>query len=230
MDQNKPEDQPTAQVNPGVAAQLEQLKQTVPDVSHRLYEFLVENLRLIIVCALVVIVGVAAWEGVSHWRAKQLAKSADALGLILIDKADPTARAQALEEFLKDAPGKLKPTVQLELAEAAMLAKQYDKAITAWSALEASDSADMKTIAGIGRAKCLLFSGKAKDAQTLLTELKGKAPEAYALAVTRQLAVAAEEAGDQKAAGEAYAELAAKGDESAKPYFEFKANQLKPKS
>lgn len=229
-DQSKSTDVPEIPVNPAVIAQLEHIKQTVPDTSHRLFEFLVENLKFIVACCLVVVVAVAAWEGVSHWRAKQAAKAADRLGVILIEKNDPASRVQALEEFLKDSPSSLKPTVQLELAAAAMVGRQYDKAIAAWTELEGSSSADMKAMAGIGHAKSLLLSGKAKEAQAHLTALKDKAPEAYQGAVLRELAVAAEEAGDLKTAGEAYAQLVAKGDESARPYFEFKSNQLKTKS
>jgi len=85
-------------------------------------------------------------------------------------------------------------------------------------------------MAAIGHAKCLILSGKPQEALTLLEGMKAKAPEAYAIAVTRQIAVAAEAAGNTQAASAAYAELAGKAEGSGKPYFEFKANQLKPKS
>lgn len=230
MDEKKPEAQPAAPVNPGVVEQLEQIKKAVPDTSQRLFELLVTNLKPIAIGCGVIVLAVAVYSGVDHWRQRQAAKASDALGVILIEQADAEARAKALEDFLKDAPGALKPTVQLELAAAATLAKQYDKAAEAWTALEGSSSPDLKAVAAIGHAKTLLLSGKAKEAQTLLEGYKAKAPEAYAAAVTRQIAVAAEAAGDAPAASAAYAELAGKAEGQLKPFYEFKANQLKTKS
>ncbi len=234
MEEKKPQGQaapgtgPT--VNPGVAEQLEQIKKAVPDTSQRLFDFLSANLKPIAIGCAVLILAVAAYSGLNHWRERSAAKAADVLGVILIEKNDPAARMQALDEFLKDAPKSLKPTAQLELAAAAMAAKQYDKAASAWTELEGSGSADMQVIAGVGHAKCLLLAGKPKDALTLLTALKAKAPEAYALPITRQIAVAAEQAGDAKTAQAAYAELAGKSEGAGKPYFEFKANRLSTKS
>lgn len=230
MDENKPTSQNETPVNPGVVEQLEQIKKAVPGTSQRLFDFLAANLKPIAVGCGVIILAVAAYSGVNHWRKGQTAKAADALGVILIEKTEPEARIQALEAFLKDAPSSLKPTAQLELAAAAMIGKQYDKAVSAWTELEGSSSPDLKAMASIGHAKSLILAGKPKDALTLLEGVKAKAPEAYANAITRQMAVAAEAAGDTQAASAAYAELANKAEGSGKPYFEFKANQLKPKS
>lgn len=227
-------DQAPAQdaVNPGVIEQLEQeMHKTAPDnTAQRLLDFLVNNLKSIAAGCGVIILAVAVYAGVNHWRGRQAAKAADVLGVILIQKTEPKARVDALEAFLKDAPGSLRPTALLELAASAMVSKQYDKASTAWAELEGSSDANLKVVAGIGHAKSLLMSGKAPEALTLLQALKAKSPAAYDLPITRQLAVAAEEAGDKKAALDAYTELATKADGASKPYFEFKANQLKAKS
>lgn len=230
MDEKKPQGQTDIPVNPGVVEQLEQIKKAVPDTSQRLFEFLSGNLKPIALVCAAILLAVGVYEGVSFWRAKQAAKAADALGVILIEKTEAKARVQALEDFLKDAPASLKPTAQLELAASAMVDKQYDKAAAAWTELEGSSSADVKAIAGIGHAKCLLLSGKGTEALALLEGLKAKAPESYSAAITRQIAVTAEAAGNAQAASAAYSELAGKAEGSGKPYFEFKANQLKPKS
>jgi len=233
MAENKPQNTVapgTAPLNQDVAEQLEQIKKSVPDTSQRLFDFLTANLKPIAIGCAVVIIAVAAYAGLNHWRERSAAKAADAFGMILIEKRDPAARLQALETFVKDAPKSLRPTVQLELAAAAMAIKQYDKASAAWADLEGSGSADMQVIAGIGHAKCLLLDNKPQDALKLLTALKSKAPEAYALPITRQIAVAAEQAGDVKTAQAAYAELAGKTAGNGKPYFEFKANRLSTKS
>lgn len=230
MDEKKPQGPAAAEINPAVAEQLEQIKKAVPDTSQRLFDFLVQNLKPIGAACLVILLAVAVYEGVSHWRSSQAAKAADALGVILIEKTDPKARVQALEDFLKGAPTSLKPTVQLELAASAMVDRQFDKAASAWTDLEGSSSADMKAIAGIGHAKCLLLSGKPQEALALLEGLKDKTPEAYKEAMTRQIAVCAEQAGNAQAASTAYTELAGHNEAAAKPYYEFKANQLKPKS
>jgi predicted negative regulator of RcsB-dependent stress response len=230
MDENKPNSQPEAHVNPGVVEQLEQIKKAVPDTSQRLFDFLVQNMKPIAIGCGIIILAAGAYSGFKYWRAAQLAKAADAMGVVLIERADPAARVTGLEEFLKDAPSGLKATGQLELATAAMLAKQYDKAASAWAELEGSPSPDLRVVAGIGHAKCLLLTGKAQEAQALLEGLKAKAPAAYAEAITRQIAVAAEAAGNTPAAAAAYEELAGKAEGSGKPFFVFKANQLKQKS
>jgi len=230
MDEKKPQGQTETPHNPAVAEQLEQIKKAVPDTSQRLFEFLTSNIKPIAIGCVAVLIAVGIYEGVDTWRARAASKAADTLGVILIEKTEAKARVQALEDFLKDAPSGLKPTAQMELAAAAMIDKQYDKAASAWAELEGSSSADIKAMAGLGHAKSLLFSGKAQEALTLLEGMKAKAPEAYANAITRQIAVAAEAAGNAQAASAAYTELAGKAEGAGKPYFEFKANQLKPKS
>lgn len=230
MDENKDKAPAEHAVNPGVIEQLEQIKSTPDDTAARLLHFLVDNIKAIAIGCGAIIVAVGIYAGVNHWRANQALKAADSLGVLLIQKTDPKARVEALETFLKDAPASLRPTVLLELAAAAMVGQQFDKASTAWTELSGSSSADMQVIAGIGHAKSLLMSGKAPEALTLLQSLKGKAPKAYELALTRQIAVAAEQAGNDKVAQDAYTELATKAEGAGKPYYEFKANQLKAKS
>lgn len=227
MEDKKPQTQDAPQASPIVAAQLEQLKTAVPDTSQKLFDFLVANLKPIAMACGVVLLFAAAYAGVNSWRAKSATKASDVLGVILIQKTDAKERVEALDQFLKDAPSALKPTAQLELAAAAMLDKQYDKALAAWDGLEKDGAADMKIIASIGKAKCLLMTGKAQDALTLLEGLKAKSPESYALPITRQIAVAAEQAGNTQAAQAAYAELAEKDNGAGKPFFQFKANQLR---
>lgn len=230
MEDKKPQGQADSPLNPGVAEQLEQIKKVVPGTSQRLFAFLTTNLKSIVIGCGAIILAVAIYSGVNHFRQRSTEKAADALGVILIEKTESKARVEALEGFLKDAPAGLRPSALLELAAAAMVDKQYDKAATAWTELEGSSSPDMKVIAGIGHAKCLLLQGKAPEALALLQGLKSKSPEAYATAITRQVAAAAEQAGNTPVAQAAYAELAAKDNISGKPFFEFKANQLKPKS
>jgi hypothetical protein len=226
--QSDPKDAPS--VLPGVAEQLEQIKKSVPDTSQRLFDFLSSNLKPIVIGCGAIVLAAAVYAGVDAWRTHSANKAADSLGLILIQKTEPKARVAALEDFLKDAPGRLRPTVLLELAGSAMLDKQFDKASTAWQELEGSSSPDMKVIAAIGHAKCLLMAEKPQDALTLLESTKKNAPEAYGLTLTRQIAVAAEQAGNTQVALTAYTELADKDTGPGKPYYEYKVNVLKAKS
>ncbi|MDO9631165.1 MAG: tetratricopeptide repeat protein, partial [Humidesulfovibrio sp.] len=185
MDEKK--DQAPAQnvVQPGVVEQLEQIKNAPDDTAQQILDFLVGNLKAIAIGCGVVILIVAAYAGMNSWRGRQAAKSADALGVILIQKTEPKARVDALEAYLKDAPSSLRPTALLELAASAMVSQQYAKASVAWAELEGSSSADMKVVAGIGHAKSLLLEGKAAEALTLLQALKTKSPKAYELPITR---------------------------------------------
>lgn len=227
MEDKKPQPQESAPVAPGVAEQLEQLKKAVPDTSQRLFDFLVGNLKPIAIACGVVLLAAAVYAGVNSWRARATAKASDTLGLILIEKTESKARVEALDQFLKDAPAGLRPTALLELAAAAMVDKQFDRAATAWEELEKNGAPDMKVIAAIGRAKCLIMTGKPADALALLEGIKAKSPEAYALSITRQIAVAAEQAGNTQVALAAYAELAEKDTGPGKPFYEYKANRLK---
>jgi len=100
MDENKPKSQPEIPVNPGVAEQLEQIKKAVPDTSQRLFDFMAKNAKPIAIGCGLIILTAALYSGVDYWRKRQIAKAADAMGVVLIDQADPALRAKALEELL----------------------------------------------------------------------------------------------------------------------------------
>ena len=78
MEDNKPQGQSNTPLNPSVAEQLEQIKKIVPGTSQRLYEFLTENLKSIAIGCGVIILAVAVYAGVSHFRERAASKAADA--------------------------------------------------------------------------------------------------------------------------------------------------------
>jgi predicted Zn-dependent protease len=218
---------PTAQPQEkGVLAELKKLDATLSRFLKPLIEKTVQNWKAVALGLGAVLAVIAVAAGINAWRERSLAKAGEALGAILVQTGGE-ARIQALEGFLKDAPARLKTSVLFELAASCLAEKQYDKAAEHFAALAAANDADVRLLAEIGRARSLLLAGKAKESAQVLAALLKGAPEPYLVPVYRQLAAAAEQAGDLQTALSAYQELSAKAGELERQYFEFKISQIK---
>ncbi|MBN2139762.1 MAG: hypothetical protein PHV85_08860 [Desulfovibrionaceae bacterium] len=188
--------------------------------------WLIHNLRPIIFAALGVVLAAAAVAGFKAYQSRALARANEDLGAILV-KYSGQERIERLEKFLPQAPDELKTGVLFELAGECMGQKDYAKAAGFWKQLSAGPDRDVVVLAGLGRAKCLSLSGRPGEALGILSDLSRSAPEPYRMPVYRQLAAAAEEAGDLDAAISAYEELAGLDNSPGKQFLEFKVEQLK---
>ncbi|BCS90137.1 transcriptional regulator [Pseudodesulfovibrio sediminis] len=180
-----------------------------------------------LIIAVCIIIGFAAIYAVYTGYNNSVISSAQAeLGAILVDNPGPERTAK-LETLLTSVPGSMKPAVVLELAQANMTDGAYDKAVTYWEML-ANESSDMNFIARMGKGKSLLLDGKAADAMAEFKALADGASEAYTIPINRQLALAAEAAGDNAQALAAYKVLAEKNTND-KPFVDYKISQLESK-
>ncbi|MCM0756751.1 tetratricopeptide repeat protein [Desulfovibrio aminophilus] len=209
---------------PGVV--LERFQDVVNRDTPGILQKIVANLKPLLIGAAVIVAIAAGIAGYRMIQARNLASAQEALGSILAGNTGKE-KVAALEKFLPGAPSGLRSAVLFELAGASMNLKDFDKAAGYWADLAAHSDGDERVVAKLGRAHALTRAGKAAEAVKELEALKQDAPEAFAVPVTRQLALAAEAAGDRQAALAAYEALAKFENIGDRPFIESKIAQLK---
>jgi len=205
---------------------LNEIEGQAPASMHPLLEaaFKYQKQLIIAVCAIVgVTVIYAAYNG---YATSAMTTAQAELGAVRMEQNGPE-KISKLEGLLNTVPGSVKPAVVLELAQASLATKDYDKAVTYWETL-AAEGDDMAYVARMGKAKALLLSGKAADALAELKDVLAAAPEGYAIPINRQIALAAEAAGDNAQALAAY-KLLAENNVNDKPFVDYKIAQLESK-
>jgi len=193
---------------------------------HPLLKAILDNIKPIGMVLGGIVVAVGIYSGITSYQESQHAKAVSALGSIMITN-DPAARTQKLEDFVKTGAVDLRIAAQLELAKTYMDAKEYDKAAAAWQAV--SVGASMKTVAGLGEAKALMFKGDYAKATDILLGLKKDAGDDYAQLISSTLAFAAEKAGKNDIALGEYETLKTKSGSNT-TYLDHKILTLKGKT
>ena len=206
---------------------LENIESHVPDSMHPVLEAAFKYRKQLLIGVGAIIAATVLYTGINAYNQRAMAKAQSEMGSILIEKSGQE-KIDALEGLLASAPSSVKPAVLLELAQAAMTAGDFAKAAGYWNQLAGTTDDDLKVVARMGKAKCLQMEGKPAEAVTVLKDLQGVVQEEYSIPVTRQLAVAAEAAGDTALALQAYKDLAEQ-PVSDKPYIDFKVAQLEAK-
>ena len=206
---------------------LENIESHVPDSMHPVLEAAFKYRKQLVIGVGAIIAATILYTGINAYNQRAKAQTQSKMGTILIEKTGQE-KIDALEGLLASAPSSVEPAVLLELAQAAMTAGDYAKASGYWNQLAGNTDDDLKIVARMGKAKCLLLSGNAAEAVTVLQDLQGMVEDEYTIPVTRQLAVTAEAAGDTALALQAYKDLAAQ-PVSDKPYIDFKVTQLEAK-
>jgi tetratricopeptide (TPR) repeat protein len=206
---------------------LEDIEAHVPPTLHPVIEAAFKYSRQIVAGVVAIILVAAAYAGYSGYTARALANAQSQLGVILIE-ASGQDKLDRLEALLADAPSAAKSAVLLELAKTAMNLEQYDAAAGYWERLAGDSDDEARLVARMGAAKCLLLAGKAGQALEELKALAATAPAQFTAPVYRQLAVAAEGAGDTAQALEAYRKLAEQ-QVADKPFIDHKIAQLEAK-
>lgn len=203
------------------------LEAAVPETMHPIIEAAVKYQKQLLIGVVAIVAVAGIYAGYSAYATRALNTAQAKLGAIMIQAAGDEKVAQ-LEGLLNSAPSSAKPAVLLELAQTCMTNDQYDKAANAWNDLSGVAGDDLRMIARMGKAKALLLGGKAKEAVTELDDLTGIASASFTVPVYRQLAVAAEAAGDTAKAVNAYKKL----NEQPLPdkqFIEYKIAQLEAK-
>lgn len=208
-------------------AALDDIESHVPEQLHPILEAAFKHQKQIIIGVVAIIAVAAIYAGMTAYNQRAMTTAQAKLGTILIEASGDDKIAK-LEALLGNVPSSVKPAILLELAQSSMSNAKYDKAIGYWNQLVGETDDDLKLVARLGKAKCLTLAGKGAEAVTELNDLTGVAPASFTVPVYRQLAVAAELAGDTNTALMAYQKLA-KQPVPDKPFIDFKVAQLEAK-
>ncbi|MEF2231622.1 MAG: transcriptional regulator [Pseudodesulfovibrio sp.] len=206
---------------------LKDIESHAPESMHPALELAFKYRKLIALGIGAVLACAVIYAGATAYGNRARTKAQAAMGTILLEKTGQE-RIAALEGMLDSAPSSVRPAVLLELAQASMAAADYDKAAGYWDQIAGDTDDDLKLVARMGRAKCLTLAGKPAEAVTILKDLQGVVGDEFSIPVDRQLALAAEAAGDTALALETYRALAEKPITD-KPFIDYKIAQLESK-
>ncbi|MGE4423443.1 MAG: tetratricopeptide repeat protein [Pseudodesulfovibrio sp.] len=211
----------TNPVQPDVLADIES---HTPESLHPILEAAFTYRKQLITAVCIILAVTVAYAGYKAYSAKAEASAQARLGEIMVTStgADRLAKLDAL---LGDVTDSVRPAVTLEAAQTAMSLGDYAKAGGYWESLVGMTQGEMQFVARMGRAKAMALAGKGAEALKEMKELVGTASAAYTVPVYRQLALAAEAAGDKAEALAAYKKLDGE-DIGDKPYVEYKISQL----
>ncbi len=198
---------------------------------HPLLRTLVQNIKPILFGLAGILAVVAIYAVYDAVQNRRVATAQDALGEIVIT-TNGEAKIKALQDFIAQAPAKVRPAGLFELAATQLQLGQFEQAAATWTSLEPLADAAMQPVVRLGKAQALNQAGKYEEGLALLEALKTQAPEAYKTEVYMYLGEAAELAGKTEQALAAYRELAALDNtgERIKDYLRFKISRLESKA
>ncbi|OIQ51099.1 hypothetical protein BerOc1_03044 [Pseudodesulfovibrio hydrargyri] len=216
-----------AATNPDQPDVLTDIEARTPDSLHPILEAAFAYRKQLISAVCVILAVTVAYAGYKAYSARAESSAQAALGEIMVSSTGADRLAK-LDAMLGDVTDSVRPAVTLEAAQTAMSLGDYAKAQGYWEALVGLTEGEMQFVARLGRAKAMALAGNGADALKEMKELVGLASAAYTIPVYRQLALAAEAAGDKAEALAAYKKLDGEnvGD---KPFIEYKISQLENK-
>ncbi len=204
---------------------LRDLQDNVPETLHPILNWAGKNSKLIIGVLSVVILAVAAYSVIKVVTGHRESSARDELAEILLSGPSDTEFEQ-LAALAEDAPEGVALRARFELAAAQADAKEYEAAAQTFAELANTTDPDLRALATMSQARCLLLDGRPDQAMGVLGAVKDAVPEAYSGPVTRLYATAAEAAGQPDVAVAAYQELLSKGQGVDTEYLLYKLNQL----
>lgn len=218
-----------AEQQPQNTTLLDQMSSEVTPATSPLLNFLINHARAIGI-VLVACFAITGGYGIYTWQAaKKVSEAQNSLAAVLVIKDDATRLAK-LKEFAATAPEALQKGLTLSIAHAAMQAKDYAAAFTAWDTLAKDPKDDLYTTAMIGKAESLALQDKTADA---LAALDGMtiSPDNDAYGLVNSLIVnVAEQAGNMdraiRACENLIAGMATRSPEEAE-YWRQKADSLR---
>jgi tetratricopeptide (TPR) repeat protein len=216
-----------AATNPDQPDVLNDIESRTPESLHPILEAAFTYRKQLITAVCVILAATVAYAGYKAYSAKAEAGAQAALGEIMVSSTGADRLAK-LDAMLGDVTDSVRPAVTLEAAQTAMNLGDYAKAQGYWEDLVGMTEGEMQFVARLGRAKAMTMAGHGAEALKEMKELAGLASAAYTIPVYRQLALAAEAAGDREEALAAYKKLDGE-DIGDKPYVEFKISQLESK-
>lgn len=213
-----------AATNPVQPDVLTDIESHTPESLHPILEAAFTYRKQLITAVCIILAVTVAYAGYRAYSARAEANAQARLGEIMVSSTGADRLAK-LDAMLGDVTASVRPAVTLEAAQTAMGLGDYAKAEGYWESLVGMTEGEMQFVARLGRAKAMALAGKGADALKEMKELAGLASAAYTVPVYRQLALAAEAAGDKAEALAAYKKLDGE-DIGDKPYIEYKISQL----
>ncbi|MBU1247708.1 MAG: tetratricopeptide repeat protein [Proteobacteria bacterium] len=206
------------------ALQVDGLQEAINKEATPLFDFLVKYSKAIFLGAGLLIAIAAGYAGIEAWGNYSENKASEEFAQVL--SIQGPERIEALKAFADDAPAQLKGGVLFELAGSLMAMDKFEEAAEVWIELEAQGGEEMKTITGMGLARCLLLAGKTDEAYAKAKDVTAAAPEAMLAPTNRLLAACAEAAGDKAAAAKALQTLLDSGNAVDAPLLSYRIQAL----
>ncbi|MEZ7195732.1 transcriptional regulator [Pseudodesulfovibrio karagichevae] len=213
-----------AATNPVQPDVLTDIEARTPESLHPILEAAFTYRKQLITAVCVILAITVAYAGYKAYSARAESSAQARLGEIMVSSTGADCLAK-LDAMLGDVTDSVRPAVTLEAAQTAMGLGDYAKAGGYWESLVGMTQGEMQFVARMGRAKAMALAGNGAEALKEMKELAGTASAAYTVPVYRQLALAAETAGDKAEALAAYKKLDGE-DIGDKPYVEYKISQL----
>ncbi|MGE4504985.1 MAG: tetratricopeptide repeat protein [Desulfovibrionaceae bacterium] len=221
MSENKtPETTPA-----GHKIELNDIQGEVNAEASKAFDFLVRNAKIIIGVVVVAVGAAAVYAGVQGWSSYSEKKAMEHYTQVLSTTGE--ARIEALRAYVADAPESVRGGALLELAGSLMNEQRYAEAAEEWKKLEGEGRPEMRTLASLGEARCLLLSGAAEEAYAKAKAIIPLAPEAMVVPAQRLVAACAEAAGDKPGAAEALQAVLDSGTAVDAPLLSYRIEALK---
>ena len=219
--------QPAPGQGTGTSELLHELQSEVSHEAAPLLQFLLRHAVTIMVLLVLFVIALAGMGGYNWHAAKSLREGQDELARITLS-TEGAARVSALEAFAERAPSSMRVAVLLELADAAMREKSYDRAASAYGAAAAADPEGATgLLATFSQGQALLAAGKAGEALEVLNGLLSRMDERASATVLPVRAAAALADGKPGLALQSYEALAARAQGPEKEYLESRVLALR---
>ncbi|CCH48211.1 YfgM family protein [Pseudodesulfovibrio piezophilus] len=206
---------------------LDNIESHVPTQLHPILEAVFKHQKQVVIGVSAVILVAAVYTGMTIYNQHAMKTAQAKLGTILIEAAGDEKLSQ-LQDLLNAAPSGAHPAILLELAQSCMKNEQYEKSSQYWDQLAKASDDDLQIVARLGKAKTLTLAGKGAEAVPILQDIAEAASTEFTISVNRQLAIAAEQAGETDVALKAYQKLAEQPIAD-KPFIQFKIAELEAK-
>ena len=190
-----------------------------------------DNLKTIGLILGAIIVAAALFSGYSYYKTRTLRNAQQSVDRIMSQK-EGQARISALEDFVPQAPEKMKTGLYLQVARLGMQEGDYARAASHWEkAMERIQDQDLRIVAVLGRAAALAEQGDNSQALQLLQESASQAPQRYQRNLKSKIASIAENTKQWELALQAYQDIADQAELNSQrdEYIEHKINVLKNK-
>ncbi|MCA1744013.1 MAG: tetratricopeptide repeat protein [Desulfovibrionales bacterium] len=205
---------------------LDRIMSEADDSAHPFLEKIQENIKLIGIIAAAAIIIFSVYSLNSFWQERKISQANSKLESIL-SQEDPESRLSMLEEYLTEAPDRVKGAILLETARTSMNMEDYSRAADSFNQLSDLDS-DMRPIAVLGSAKAYELKGNNQQAvDTLKNE---SLPDEFKVQYLTLLSFNAEKAGDNALALDAYEKLLKEAQGADVGFIEYKIELLSQNS